>query len=103
MGLRHSIDHADQINSQHAVQTAKQASADVSNFDPTQGSATEYAGDKSHSCTLFDGLALADSAAALSFIPLLQPSVQVLSLWAAHASWDAPFVRHFSSRAPPAA
>jgi len=104
MGLGHSIEHADQINNQHAVQNAKQSSdACDSSFDPTQGLTTEYAGDKSHSCTLFDGMALADNVAALSFIPLLQTSVQVLALWTAHASWDAPFLRYFSSRAPPAA
>jgi hypothetical protein len=98
MGLRHRIAHADRIDSPHVVQTVEQASS-----DSTPDSATEYAGDKSHSCTLFDGMALADSAPSLPFIPLLQTSVQVLALWAAHASWDAPLLCHFSSRAPPAA
>ncbi|WP_112990744.1 hypothetical protein [Herminiimonas fonticola] len=102
MGLQHRIVHADRIDNQHAVRTVSQTSF-ASTFDSTPDSTTEYAGDKSHSCTLFDGMALADSAPALPFIPLLQTSVQVLALWAAHASWDAPFLCHFSSRAPPTA
>ncbi|MFJ7567291.1 hypothetical protein ACIQW9_10070 [Herminiimonas sp. NPDC097707] len=102
MGLRHRIDHADRTDRQHAMQAIGAASA-ASSSSSTLESAVEYAGEKLHSCTLFDGMALADSAPALPFIPLLQTSVQVLALWAAHASWDAPFLCHFSSRAPPAA
>jgi hypothetical protein len=96
MGLQHRIEHADRIDNHHTAQTVVQTLS-----DSTSDSSTEYAGDKSHSCTLFDGMALADSAPALPFIPMLQTSVQVLALWAAHASWDAPFLCHFSSRAPP--
>ncbi|WP_353152362.1 hypothetical protein [Herminiimonas fonticola] len=102
MGLRHRIEHADRTDRQHAVQTIG-ATSSASTAGTTPDSATEYAGEKLHSCTLFDGMALADSAPALPFIPLLQTSVQVLALWAAHASWDAPFLCHFSSRAPPTA
>ncbi|MES2934860.1 MAG: hypothetical protein V4805_15385 [Pseudomonadota bacterium] len=102
MGLRHRIEHANRIDSQHAMQTVGQISS-ASISDSITDAGVEYAGDKSHSCTLFDGMALTDSAPALPFIPLLQTSVQVLALWAAHASWDAPFLCHFSSRAPPQA
>jgi hypothetical protein len=98
MGLQHRIAHADRVDNHHALQTVVQTLS-----DSTSDSSAEYAGDKSHSCTLFDGMALADGAPALPFIPLLQTSVQVLALWAAHASWDAPFLCHFSSRAPPKA
>ncbi|CAL63073.1 Conserved hypothetical protein [Herminiimonas arsenicoxydans] len=99
MGLRHRIEHADRTGSQQTISATSAASSSGSTLE----SAAEYAGEKLHSCTLFDGMALADSAPALPFIPLLQTSVQVLALWAAHASWDAPFLCHFSSRAPPAA
>jgi hypothetical protein len=102
MGLRHRIEHADRIDTQHVAQTLNNTSS-ISTTGTTPDTAAEYTGDKSHSCALYDGVALADSAPALPFIPLLQTSVQVLALWAAYASWDAPFLRHFSSRAPPAA
>src|SRR5688572_7004129 len=102
MGLRHRIEHANKIDNLHTVQTVNQISS-TSISDSITDSGAEYVGNKSHSCTLFDGMALADSASALPFIPLLQTSVQVLALWAAHASWDALFLCHFSSRAPPAA
>lgn len=94
MGVRHRIEHADQANAQRLVLAANQITLDT---------AVEYTGDQLHSCTLFDGMTLADGAPALPFIPLLQTSVQVLALWAAYASWDAPVLLHFSSRAPPLA
>ncbi|MFC7298520.1 hypothetical protein [Herminiimonas aquatilis] len=100
IGLRHRIEHADGADNLHSVQTVNTSASSNAGSDAP---AVEYAGDKSHSCALFDGMALADSAPALPFIPLLQTSVQVLALWAAHTSWDAPFLCHFSSRAPPAA
>lgn len=94
MGLRHRIEHAEPISAQHLVLAADQSSSDTS---------TEYSSDTLHSCALFDGMTLADGAPALPFLPLLQTSVQVLALWAAYASWDAPVLLHFSSRAPPLA
>lgn len=94
MGLKHRIEHADLIDGRHTVlHVAAQA---VSADQPV-----EYAGDKSHSCTLYDGVALADSAPPLFFLPVLQTSARILALWAAHESWDAPLLCHFSSRAPP--
>ena len=93
MGLRHRIEHADWGSiQQHQMEEHATAAAEL-----------EYAGDKSHSCILFDGMALADSAPLLPFSPVLQTSVRVLALWAAYISWDAPLLCHFSSRAPPAA
>lgn len=94
MGLRHRIEHANTASVQHLVLAAAQTSLDT---------VIEYSSDTLHSCALFDGMALADGAPALPFIPLLQTSVQVLALWAAYASWDAPVLLHFSSRAPPLA
>lgn len=95
MGLKHSIEHADFVNGHHTVLHASaQSSADQS---------AEYNGDKSHSCKLYDSASMADTAPTLPFLPVLQTSVQVLALWAAHASWDAPLLCHFSSRAPPRA
>lgn len=96
MGLKHRIEHADVIDGHHAV---LQVAAQVAGTDQP----VEYAGDKSHSCTLFDGVALADSAPSLFFLPVLQTGAKILALWAAHASWDAPLLCHFSSRAPPRA
>lgn len=96
MGLKHRIEHADVIDGRHTVlHVAAQA---IGADQPT-----EYAGDKSHSCALFDGVALADTAPPPFFLPALQASVRILALWAAHASWDAPLLCHFSSRAPPRA
>lgn len=96
MGLKHRIEHADVIDSRHAVLQA--VSHAVGADQPV-----EYAGDKSHSCALFDGVALADSAPPLFFQPVLQTGAKILALWAAHSSWDAPLLCHFSSRAPPQA
>jgi len=95
MGLRHRIEHADWGSTHHLshqLEELDKATAEL-----------EYAGDKSHSCILFDGMALADSAPLLPFTAVLQTSVRVLALWAAYISWDAPLLCHFSSRAPPQA
>lgn len=93
MGLRHRIEHADWGSIQHHQMEERGTSV----------AELEYAGDKAHSCILFDGMALADGAPLLPFSPVLQTSVRVLALWAAYISWDAPLLCHFSSRAPPAA
>jgi hypothetical protein len=97
MGMNHRIEHADLVNGRHTVLHV--AASQTANADLP----VEYAGDKSHSCTLYDGVALADSAPPLFFLPVLQTGVRILALWAAHASWDAPLLCHFSSRAPPRA
>ncbi|MDO8306159.1 hypothetical protein [Herminiimonas sp.] len=98
MGLRHRIEHADRVGTLYSAQQVMQSA------EPAWSDATAaYTGDPSHSCALFDGVALADSAPVLPYTPLLQASVRVLALWAAYTSWDAPFLSHFSSRAPPRA
>ena len=54
-----------------------------------------------HSCVEYDAAAGAAGIHAGFFSPPLIPGAQVLALWQAFASWDAPAVCHFSSRAPP--
>jgi hypothetical protein len=56
-----------------------------------------------HSCQLFDATALAAVLHTPPYSSVALPGVQVLALWSAFASWDAPFICHFSSRAPPRA
>lgn len=57
--------------------------------------------DLSHSCLAFDAATVADSMHTPPFLLPLLTSIQVLSLWAAYISWDAPLTLCFSSRAPP--
>ncbi|ASU41606.1 hypothetical protein hmeg3_22550 [Herbaspirillum sp. meg3] len=54
-----------------------------------------------HSCVEYDAASGASGIHVHFFSPPLVPGVQVLALWQAFASWDAPLVCHFSSRAPP--
>ncbi len=54
-----------------------------------------------HSCIALDAAALADSISPNPYLAPLLTGARVLALWAAFASWDAPFSIHFSSRAPP--
>ncbi len=54
-----------------------------------------------HSCLLFDAATLASSIDTSPYTPRILPSATVLALWQAFASWDAPLLCHFSSRAPP--
>jgi disulfide bond formation protein DsbB len=94
MGMRHRIEHANWVNSQPPA-----GQIDARNGQDDFGEQTN--GHK-HSCTLFDGTALADTVA---IIPLTLPPPtcpKVLALWLAFSSWDAPLTRFFFSRAPPA-
>ncbi|MDQ7969034.1 MAG: hypothetical protein REI95_05265 [Oxalicibacterium faecigallinarum] len=86
-GLHHRIEHAGLI-SPHVLQT-------IEAEDNHQPEAT-------HSCILFDGISLADATPLLPVSLPLLPGARVLALWHAFASWDAPLLCHFSSRAPPA-
>ena len=83
-GLAHRIDHA--------PLTGMQAQAGETDHHDT---------DVHHSCVAFDAAAVADAIHLPPFIAPLLASAHVLALWAAFQSWDAPLVRHFSSRAPP--
>ena len=80
-GLAHRIDHGP---------LATQAAA-PDGHEPEAG----------HSCVAFDAAAVADAIHLPPFNARLLTGAKVLALWAAYASWDAPLVLHFSSRAPP--
>jgi hypothetical protein len=54
-----------------------------------------------HSCIEYDAASGAIGIHAGFFTPPLMPGVQVLALWQAFVSLDAPVFCHFSSRAPP--
>ncbi|GAB3540801.1 hypothetical protein GCM10027343_10430 [Noviherbaspirillum agri] len=56
-----------------------------------------------HSCVAFDAAAVADAITLPHFIAPLLASTEVLALWAAFSSWDAPPSRPFCPRAPPRA
>jgi hypothetical protein len=90
VGLTHRISHA-QLQAQEY--SAVTPSADDSG-DNTDGSAR-------HSCAAFDAATVGDLVHIAPFIAPLLASAQVLALWAAFISWDAPLTRYFSSRAPP--
>lgn len=85
-GFAHRIAHADL---QHPIAAA--AAGIQSSIDK----AVE------HSCLLLDSASLAASLTTPPYNAGLLPGTAVLALWSAFASWDAPFVCYFSSRAPP--
>lgn len=86
IGLQHGIKHAGW--QQHGAMA--QAGTDNNSTDGTH-----------HSCIAFDAATLADSAPVPACTALTIPGAQVLALWIAFASWDAPVTFYFSSRAPP--
>lgn len=87
-GLNHRISHANP--QQHITHVA---------------SIVDIDGDKDagHSCAAFDAATVGDSINTIPFVTPLITSAQVLALWAAFISWDAPLTTCFSSRAPPRA
>lgn len=91
LGLAHRIEHV--RPAQLAPHAAAVAQADTAGYDKSL----------EHSCALFDATTLANilHSPAVS-LPVL-PGAQILALWVAFASWDAPVLLHFSSRAPPLA
>lgn len=90
VGLRHRIVHAGENHGHHAL-----VQMDVSTHQPHGDD------DAEHSCVAFDAATLADSIGAVPFLAPLRSDRHTLALWLAFASWDAPFLCHFSSRAPP--
>lgn len=87
MGVQHRIAHAG-LSNEHAH-------ASFACFDDDR--------DTEHSCAAFDAATVGDSAHIAPFVSPLITSAQVLALWAAFISWDAPLTAYFSSRAPPLA
>lgn len=89
LGLTHSIAHAPQEGATQA------ASADGK-------AARQLLHDTNTSCAAFDEACVGASLHTPTYSPPLLPGAAVLSLWVAFASWEQPFQRLFSSRAPPA-
>lgn len=85
-GLAHRIDHAPWL------QDHVYASSSFDGADDT---------DSRHSCAAFDAAAVADAIHLPPIVTPLLASTQVLALWTAFASWDAPPALPFSARAPP--
>lgn len=55
-----------------------------------------------HSCAAFDAAAVGSALTGPCLPFAIVPNTHVLALWVAFASWQAPHISHFSSRAPPA-
>jgi len=93
LGLAHRIEHAG------LALPVQQTAANLSSLQ------TDASYDKSlnHSCALLDAAALAAVLNSPCLNLAILPGAQVLAPWLAFASWDAPFLRHFSARAPPLA
>jgi hypothetical protein len=85
-GVQHRIAHADR----HQAPSASTA-VDLNDTED----------DIHHSCVAFDAATLADMAGVVPFAVSILPNRHVIALWVAFASWRAPLVVHFSSRAPP--
>jgi hypothetical protein len=88
-GVQHRIAHAGLLH-EHA-----HAGASSAHIDDDR--------DTGHSCAAFDAATVGDSIHISPFVSPLITSAQVLALWAAFISWDAPLTAYFSSRAPPRA
>jgi hypothetical protein len=121
LGLAHGIAHAgwppaaardtqERVNAALFNYIDDDASVDAAVDRPRPGSsdvavkttgAERSHGRHHHSCVEYDAAAGTAGVHVDFFAPPPMPGISVLALWQAFASWDAPFVRHFSSRAPP--
>lgn len=110
LGLLHGIAHAGWPEpAQASPATSSLASfnaalfnyVDVGARSPADGKHHAAHEKSHHSCVEYDAAAGAAGIHAGFFSPPLIPGAQVLALWQAFASWDAPAICHFSSRAPP--
>jgi hypothetical protein len=97
-GLAHSIVHAGWQNAPFASVGPDR----LASLGPDRlASVGKGKADLHHSCQAFEAATI---AATIHTTPLLVPalpSAQVLALWRAFASWDAPHHCNFLSRAPP--
>ena len=103
IGLQHSIVHAGwQQGAAGVGHTHNASNRSNSSGDRAGTFLNNFGGDNgAHSCASFDAACLGYAIdAALPPLPLLAPA-HVLALWVAFASWVAPPILHFSSRAPP--
>lgn len=99
VGLHHSVAHA----GWQAHPTRLVRSTDAGNQRPDLEGKLSSNGDqnKFHSCAAFDAASMADALhAALPIIVPKSPKPR-LAQWTAFASWDAPILLSFLSRAPP--
>jgi len=105
LGLLHGIAHAGWPEQAHASIRASANAALFNYADSADDSivAKHHAAHEKthHSCVEYDAAAGAAGIHAGFFSPPLILGTQVLALWQVFASWDAPAVCHFSSRAPP--
>ena len=69
---------------------------------PTLTFAVKWGDQVNHSCAAFDAAAVGTALITPCIAVAIVPNVHVLALWVAFASWQAPHISHFSSRAPPA-
>ena len=90
VGLKHRVVHGS--GSPSTKSSNKTASSFVVNWDDQVN----------HSCAAFEAAAVAAAVATPCFTLPVVPNTHVLALWVAFASWQAPHISHFSSRAPPA-
>ncbi|QAU35372.1 hypothetical protein [Janthinobacterium sp. 17J80-10] len=94
LGLAHRIEHGRPAQATQLAQV---------NLPALQGDSAGYDKALEHNCALFDGAALATALHSPSVSLAVLPGAKILALWTAFASWDAPVLLHFSSRAPPLA
>lgn len=110
MGFLHGIAHAGwPVGTVHSLideslfdegdEHPQLASTAFGDEQPTQPAA--HSGDAHHSCAAYDAATLSAGVHFDFPLPPLLPPARMLALWQAFASWDAPFVCHFSPRAPP--
>ncbi|RZL08378.1 MAG: hypothetical protein EOP40_13320 [Rubrivivax sp.] len=98
-GLVHRIEHGVGLGSgaAHAVSVQHERAASRSVIGADAGPAGL------HSCVVFDGLCLADSLPTALMPVLPRRGVHAVPPLSGFLSWQASVVRHFQSRAPPAA
>ena len=114
LGLLHGIAHAGWPEQTQVSPAASTVASSVASFHaalfnyfdadavhPADGKHHAAHEKQHHSCAEYDAAAGAAGIHVGFFSPPLIPGAQVLALWQAFASWDAPAVCHFSSRAPP--
>ena len=91
MGVVHRIVHAKGWSTSQSINNSSAPSYTVTWGDQVN-----------HSCAAFDAAAVGSALTVPCLAVAIVPNTHVLALWVAFASWQAPHISHFSSRAPPA-
>lgn len=99
LGLLHNIAHAG-LPHGHSQADARQEARELALFGHAADG--DEHGDH-HACAEYDAAAIAHGIHIQPAILIPVPSTNVLAVWHAFASWNAPLLIGFSSRAPPAA